>query len=209
MSHSDPSAHLPKSSTKTSTIVNGRKRISTKYSDDSELIEEYDVVTDELLLRKSRRKPLLGGEGPWTIEVGTEAKVANVDRDLIVESNTAPQLTRQDTNEEYVFRIRNLPYDKDVFSVQVEAKGADASIGAIVVRTSNKKYFKVIDITDLNRAGIKLDASNVSWEHKMNTLVIKYKKPLSLRMVEMQEKKERAAMPAVRVKDQEPRCDQQ
>jgi protein DPCD len=182
---------------KTSTISNGRKRILSRYTDESEMLEEYDVVTDELLLRKSRKQTAVGGEGPWVVEVGTEARQGNLDRDLIVESSGAPQLSRQDTPEEYVYKIRNLPYKKDVFEVTIEKRSGNA-LHSIVVRTTNKKYFKVIDIYDLQRGSIDLDVANMSWDVKFDTLTIKYKKPMSMRIVEAQEKKERAAMQSTR-----------
>ncbi|CUG86575.1 Hypothetical protein, putative [Bodo saltans] len=193
---------------KTSVISNGRKRIVSKFTDDSEMLEEYDVVTDELLLRKSRKQTAVGGEGPWVIEVGTEARQGNLDRDLIVESVGAPQLSRQDTAEEYVYKIRNLPYKKDVFEVSVEKRSGNA-LNSIVVRTSNKKYFKVIDIQDLQRGSIDLDAANLSWDVKFDTLTIKYKKPMSIRIVEAQEKKERATIQSTRSGGPDDGCKQQ
>jgi protein DPCD len=214
MSHKDPVAAAPVASLvtsrgtlkepRTSSIQNGRKRIASRFTDNTEMIEEFDVVTDELLLRKVRKPTAVGGEGTWEVEVGTESRQGNVDRDLIMESSSAPQLSRQDTTDEYVYRIRNLPYAKDVFAVAVEKRSDGTSI---VVRTSNKKYFKVIVIPDLQRAGIALDNANLSWDLKFDALVVKYKKPMSMRMVEAQEKKERAAMPSTRPKDEE--CKQQ
>lgn len=194
---------------KTATIANGRKRIHTKFVDGMEMVEEFDVVTDELLLRKVRRKPLIGGEGLWVVEVGNETKSVNLDRDMIREANTAPALSRQDTAEAYVFRIRNCPWTKDVYSVGIEQRGEVPQVGSIVVRTSNKKYFKVIEIPELQRSKVALDPSLLSWEHKFETLIVTYKKPLSMRVVEAQEKKERAAMAATRVKEDEARCPQQ
>eukprot|EP00331_Platyophrya_macrostoma_P027952 CAMPEP_0176455148 /NCGR_PEP_ID=MMETSP0127-20121128/30431_1 /TAXON_ID=938130 /ORGANISM="Platyophrya macrostoma, Strain WH" /LENGTH=215 /DNA_ID=CAMNT_0017844683 /DNA_START=10 /DNA_END=657 /DNA_ORIENTATION=+ len=195
---------------KTATISNGRKQILSKYMDGMEMIEEYDVVTDELLLRKVRRKPLIGGEGVWVIEVGSDSKKANVDRDLICESNTAPALSRQDTAEAYVFRIRNCPWGKEVYSVAIEPRGENPQVGSIVVRTSNKKYFKVIEVPELNRSKVAMDPSLLTWDHKFDTLIVTYKKPLSMRVVEAQEKKERATMSATRLKEDDGRqCQQQ
>ena len=47
----------------------------------------------------------------------------------------------------------------------------------IVLRTTNKKYFKRFDIPDLKRLGIKLDESNIAWKYQNNTLIIGYDKP--------------------------------
>ena len=47
----------------------------------------------------------------------------------------------------------------------------------IVLRTSNKKYFKRFDIPDLKRIGIKLEESEIAWKYQNNTVIISYDKP--------------------------------
>jgi DPCD protein family len=42
-------------------------------ADESELIEEYDATTNELLLRKKRKPKPLGGPGEWEYYQGEEA----------------------------------------------------------------------------------------------------------------------------------------
>ena len=122
--------------------------------------------------------------------------------DVIRESSSAPQLTRADTPEAFVFRIRNLPYEKSVFSVSVDND-------TIVVRTTNKKYFKRLEIPDLKRAGVPLDPSLLTFDVKHNTLVVEYKKPLVIRVAEDQDKKERGTMKSIRMKEEEEKCAQQ
>lgn len=205
MSHSTPpQLKQPK----TAIIADGRRKVHSSFTDGSEVVEEFDVVTDELLLRKSRRPTPVGGEGKWIVEVGLDENALrgfNPDLDLLRESSTAPVLIRKDNDEAIAFRIRNLPYPKEVFAVSV-----DDSTNTIVVRTSNKKYFKRIELPDFVRMGVKLDPSNLSWDVALNTLVITYKKHLAVRVVEAQEKKERASTAAVRLKeDGEPQCPQQ
>jgi hypothetical protein len=75
-----------------------------------------------------------------------------------------------DTKDSFQWRIRNLPYPAEVFSITIEEPD-------IVVRTSNKKYFKRIDIPDMRRLGVKLEARSLSWKLQYNTLVISYQKP--------------------------------
>lgn len=189
----------------TSVISDGRKKLQYVYTDGSEMVEEYDVITDELLVRKGRRPNALGGEGQWVYEVGQDQarRGFNPDTDLLRESNTAPQLTRKDSAEDIVIRIRNLPYPKEVFSLTIEPH-------EIVVRTSNKKYFKRIEFPDMKRAQVALKPEEVTWEVQFNTLIITYKKPVSIRVKEAQEKKERASLKAVRVQENgEPQCPQQ
>lgn len=193
---------------KSSVIRGDRKQLTSKFTDGSELIEEYDVVTDALLLRKRRTRNALGGYSDWVIEVGTEAPSRNLDRALIVEASGSPVVVRQDTKESYVVRIRNLPYPRDVFSVDVERQDGDA-VGKVVVRTSNKKYFKRLDIPDLERARIPLEASRLSFDVQHQTLIIQYKKPLSILAAEAAARKERASMPSKRVDDKNADCKQQ
>ena len=79
---------------------------------------------------------------------------------------------RKDTNERFEWRIRNLKYPKEVYNLTVDHNTQD-----IVLRTTNKKYFKRFDIPDLKRLGIKLDESNIAWKYQNNTLIIGYDKP--------------------------------
>jgi hypothetical protein len=192
---------------KTSVVQGGRKIIRSCFNDGTEMIEEYDTITDELLVRKRRSPTALGSEGPWVYEVGVDPRQRVLDRDLIAESASSPVLSRADDMEKITFRVRNLPYDASVFNVSLDF--SVKSYGEIVVRTSNKKYFKRIDIPEMVRAGVSLEQSNLSWEHKNNTLLVYYKKHLSMKVQEAMEKKERSAMPSARIKDEGPKCAQQ
>jgi protein DPCD len=193
---------------RTSVIQGDRKQLTSKFTDGSEMVEEYDVVTDSLLLRKRRSKNALGGFTDWVIEVGTEAPCRNLDRALIVEASGSPVVVRQDSKESYVIRIRNLPYPKEIFAVTVERQEGDA-VGKIVVRTSNKKYFKRLDIPDLERARLPLDPSSLSYDVRHQALIIQYKKPLSILAAEAAARKERAAMPSKRIDNNNADCKQQ
>ena len=46
-----------------------------------------------------------------------------------------------------------------------------------MLRTSNKKYFKRIEVPDMKRAGLKLEESGVAWKYANNTVIISYDKP--------------------------------
>lgn len=208
------SAVLPQlAEPKTSVITNGRKCITAVYTDGTEVVDEFDVINDTLVLRKRRTKTALGAYSDWAIEVGSEARARNVDRELILEVSGSPELIRQDSAAAYVFRIRNLPYPRDVYSVTVERTegSADAvkAAGEIVVRTSNKKYYKRIDIPDMTRARVPLEQSHVSYEVKHNTLIIEYKKHLAILAAENEARKERSALPAKRVDEKSQNCPQQ
>ncbi|KAI8846080.1 DPCD protein family-domain-containing protein [Chytridium lagenaria] len=169
----------------TAIVQDGRKKVHTDFPDGTELVEEYDLTSDDL-------KTILGATTPWTYEVGeppVAPVMAKTGELVIVESKENPTLTRKDTREEFVFRIRNLGWPKSNYLVGVEER-------RIVVRTLNKKYFTRIPIPDLDRLHPPhpLDTSQLSFDHGANTLVIRYRKPAAILQKEEAERKERARL---------------
>lgn len=151
----------------------GRKKIHTNLPDGSEMVEEFDERTDILLLRKSRRPTKMGGEGEWVFEVGQAPEAAfDPHSDMLRASSSDPIFVRKDTPECLQWRIRNLPYAVDVYSVTVDHENQE-----IVVRTSNKKYFKRVEVPDLRRLGLKLKDELLTWKHQHSTLIISYARP--------------------------------
>lgn len=71
------------------------------------------------------------------------------------------------TKNNIEWRIRNLPYPIETYSVLAEPENK-----CIVVRTSNKKYFKRILVHDLARINVVPDQGNIEFSHKFNTLII-------------------------------------
>lgn len=150
----------------------GRRKIHTTLHDGAEMVEEYDEKTDVLLLRKTRRPTRLGGEGEWTFEVGQAPEAAfDPHSDFLRASSSNPVFLRKDTPEHFQWRIRNLPYPAAVYNVTVDHEKQE-----IVVRTSNKKYYKRIRVPDLVDLGLKLSDKLLSWKHQHNTLIISYSK---------------------------------
>jgi len=45
------------------------------------------------------------------------------------------------------------------------------------LRTSNKKYYKRIEIPELKKYGLALDDKSISWKYQNETLLITYLKP--------------------------------
>lgn len=78
-----------------------------------------------------------------------------------------PILMRRNTRINLEWRIRNLPYPIETYSV-----AANAEEKCIIVRTTNKKYFKRLEIPELERIGITPVQANVEYSHKFNTLII-------------------------------------
>lgn len=159
---------------KTALLQDGRRKVHYTFSDGKELVEEYDEKTDDLVVRKWRRKTQLGGQTPWEIEIGTEhSPPSNMTAMDISESLSNPALCRKDTSRAFQWRIRNLPYPLETYDLRVEDDH-------IVVRTTNKKYFKRIEIPDMKREGLKLAQADLTYAHANNTLIIQYKKPMKI-----------------------------
>jgi len=90
-----------------------------------------------------------------------------------------PKFIPQDTAQAWAWRIRNLPYEKSVYKLSVDEEKQQ-----IVLRTTNKKYFKRFDIPTLKRNGEKLNPRAISCKYDNNTLLIQYMKPKSVLVAE-------------------------
>lgn len=139
-----------------------------------ELVEEYNMNSGDIESRKIKTFTQTGKEN-WVTEIG-DFSLQIKDKDdnfLIKESNTKnPIFIRKDSKSCFQYRIRNMPWEASNYQVEV-----DANTDEIVIRTLNKKYFKRFCISDLKRAGIKLEARLLDIEYANNTLVVSYSKP--------------------------------
>ncbi|KAI8923240.1 DPCD protein family-domain-containing protein [Entophlyctis helioformis] len=175
-------------------IQNGRKRIHTTHPDGRELIEEYDIKTDDLVVRRHRSKTALGAYTEWTYEVGEAPAVADPTSTagtglLIAESRTSPVVVRRDTKSHFVFRVRNVPWPRETYQVSV-----DVADRRITVRTTNKKYYTRISIPDMDRLGLPFNPASMAFDWGSNTLVIMYQKPQAVLDIEKAEREERRGM---------------
>ncbi|XP_068585119.1 protein DPCD isoform X2 [Cebidichthys violaceus] len=168
-----------KSSKKTALIHDGKRKIHFLFTDGKEMTEEYDLKTDELIVRKWRHKSTLGAQGQWEVEVGEPLSGP------VPSSDLEPVFLRKDTKTSFQWRVRNLPFPKDVFSVFVEP-----SDRCVIIKTLNKKYYKKFSITDLDRSQLPLDNSALSFTHANNTLIVSYKKPKEILTLEQELLKE-------------------
>ena len=82
-----------------------------------------------------------------------------------------PQFSRLDTSDCFQWRVRNLPYEESTYNISI-----DASDNKIVIRTTNKKYYKRFGIPEMDVLKMKLDIDDVSWYHRNNALVISVRK---------------------------------
>lgn len=76
-------------------------------------------------------------------------------------------MTRRVTKNSLEWRIRNLPYTLDTYSVTAEPENS-----CITVRTSNKKYYKKLAVPDLERVELLPEQGKIQFDHKFNTLII-------------------------------------
>eukprot|EP00054_Salpingoeca_dolichothecata_P000656 m.17249 g.17249 ORF g.17249 m.17249 type:complete len:196 (-) comp11089_c0_seq1:24-611(-) len=160
---------------KTSMVADGVRKVHLTFKDGTELVEEYDLKAGILLVRKWQRKAQLGGSKGWQYEVGEAPPVAS--SGLLAVSSTNPIFVRSDTSKNFEWRIRNLPYPLDIYQLTVENE-------QLVLRTTNKKYFKKFEIEDLKRCGLSLESGLASMAHANNTLIITYPKPEAILKLE-------------------------
>ena len=152
---------FPEGTKMTSINSGGRRKVHYTFPDESEMVEEYDLQTDALLVRKRRSKTILGAQGEWTYEVGEPPARVTIEGDTLRPSSSNPVLVRNDRPHCFEWRIRNLPYPKSTYSVTIDQEERQ-----IVIRTSNKKYFKRIDIADLDRARLPIEKESLSWTYE-------------------------------------------
>ena len=159
------------SAQKTALLQDGRRKVHYTFSDGSEMSEEYDAKSCELLSRRLRKKGTLGDAKAWIVEVGESNVPLLAQKEIgLMESSSNPVVSRIDKSDYFSWRIRNLPYPIDTYALSAEDRH-------IVIRTTNKKYFKKLEVTDLDRLELELDPAELTYAHANNTLIVSYRKP--------------------------------
>lgn len=191
--------------TGTSLVKSGRLVARHKYTDGTERWDEYAVDSGALLVRKWRAASSLAvaGEGLWQLEFGeepSESSRGGSGEMVVAESAAAPFLVNANLPDAWEIKVRNIFYPIETYLLSV-----DADAQQLVLRTTNKKYFKRISIPALWRANEVLDEGALSMEHRASTLVIRYRKPASI--VEAERRELDAVMSAARsAKDGDVAC---
>lgn len=183
-----------RSAEKHSMISGHCRKIHYKFPNGQQMAEEYSMETGIVQRRAWRKCKQLMGEPEWEIELGEtprqinqglgggDADNSSITNDFtLLESNTSPVITKRITKKNIEWRIRNLPYPIEVYQVTAEPNKR-----AIVVRTTNKKYYKVISLPELDRCNLLPSQANISTHHQYNTLIITYSKPSLLNEMEAQ-----------------------
>lgn len=76
-------------------------------------------------------------------------------------------LTKRITRINIEWRIRNLPYVLETYAVTV-----DAEKKAIIIRTTNKKYYKEIPMQEMSRCNLVPQQDQLKISHQHNTLIL-------------------------------------
>lgn len=159
--------NLIKNAEKKSVISGKSRKIHYKFPNGSQMAEEYSMDTGVCIRRGFKIEKTLKNTDNWEMEVGESPAGLSDDTFMLKESNTEPCLTKRITKKNIEFRIRNLPYPIETYSV-----AANPETKKITVRTSNKKYFKNITIEELERCDLLPSQANISFTHQFNTLII-------------------------------------
>jgi hypothetical protein len=127
-------------------------------------------------------------------EVGKDMNTTHV----IKPSVDSPSITRQDTKSDYSWTVVNVPWPLDIWDITTSGN-------QVFLKTRNRKYFKILRITDMDRMGISLNQESIRYNVVNNTLVVYYKKPNFVLQKEEKERNQRKEMKPI--KDQD--CKQQ
>lgn len=169
-------------------LPKGRVRLQCAWPDDPqkvEMIEEYRLHekpyrrgngrrVSELVTRKWRVKDSIKNYGPYFYEVGepTVASSGQGEAKQVRESASNPVWKSREAAEFWEWRVENIDYPVETYAVSV-----DEGKQQLVLRTSNRKFYKRWKIEELRRRGQALDLACASYEHDgASTLTIRYGK---------------------------------
>ena len=181
-----PAQVIPEGTQVSTFNAGSRKQVHYTFPDQSEMVEEFETATDRLVVRKRREKNMLGKLDDWVYEVGEPPQRLTIENDTLRPSAANPVIVRNDRPHAFEWRIRNLHYPKPTYSVDI-----DHDERQIVVRTSNKKYFKRIHIPEMDRLRLSFEDTSLTWKHEQSTLIIHYAKPHAVMKMELKARDER------------------
>ncbi|KXS22353.1 hypothetical protein M427DRAFT_141844 [Gonapodya prolifera JEL478] len=170
-------------------MVEGRHRVHTSFPDGSEIVDEYDVKTEDLVVRRFRPPSVLGRPQPWVHEVGAPpAPPTGLSDSLLTPSSSSPSVVRRDKRHFFQWRCDRCPGPKDNYIVEVDTTGR-----RVLIKTKNKKFFARLPIPDLDRAGLPFE-STVTVQHADKDggiLLVSYRKPPTILDAEERAREER------------------
>ncbi|XP_053677213.1 protein DPCD [Anopheles nili] len=166
---------LIKNAKKSSVLHGNVRKIYYQFADGREMAEEYSTETGVVLRRAWKKKSAIIQKDDWITELGEPISMGLNENDCILkESSSEPLLSKRLTRNSIEWRIRNLPYPLSTYTVTCEPDKT------ILVRTSNKKYYKKIHVEEFLRCNFVPRQEDLTVRHNNATLVITYKKPTIL-----------------------------
>ena len=96
------------------------------------MVEEIDINSNEVLGKfiilinhqfskvRKYKKPTQFGEGTWIFEIGQADNKFDPSSDLLAPSSKNPVFLRKDTDSRFEWRIRNLPYPKETYTIELD-----------------------------------------------------------------------------------------
>merc|ERR1712093_541793 len=123
----------------------GQLVVTTVWEEGNEMVEEFDPKTGQLLVRKTRSQSRVGAKSPWLFEVGEDPMRREAQEGIpgmMTASSANPIFLRFDQPKMFEWRVRNLMFPAEVYSVDVDGKD-------LVIRTSNKKYYKRFSVGEM------------------------------------------------------------
>ncbi|KAL9704230.1 hypothetical protein quinque_007748 [Culex quinquefasciatus] len=164
---------------KSSAIQGTVRKVHYNFPDGAEMLEEYSIETGVVLRRAWKNRSDLLRKDDWMVELGDPIpqglKNGGGAADggfLVKESSTEPFLSKRVTRNAIEWRIRNLPYPLSTYTISCEGDQR-----TITVRTSNKKYYKKIEVPEFQRCGFAPRQEDLTVRHQSQTLILSYKKP--------------------------------
>lgn len=168
-------------------IHNDLFELKTSFDDSSELIEVFDKngCICKQIFKPSIKSVILNDAeaSKWQMEIG---KDSTTDQNCEIRENSKnPTVARVDTHDFFQFRIRNFKDSFGKVDVSIDVDG-----DLIIVKSSNKKYYKRIYIPDLSRVvkvyeqfyhktiiKPQLNPAELEFYVKFNALIINVRKP--------------------------------
>ena len=146
-----------RSADKSSAIQSTIRKVHYNFPDGIEMLEDYSTETGMMLLWAWKARSDLFRKDEWQVELGEPIlKFLKAKSILLLEASIEPFCP-------------NLPYLRCTYTIT-----CDPEARTITERTSNKKYFKKIDVSEFQRCSVR---------HQNQTLIISYKKPeISIQM---------------------------
>lgn len=140
------------------TKPSSEKDIHITEEDGWQIVDEYGEKTPP------RRSPLPSPER--TSDIGLSQ--------VLAPSGSNPLLSRSDTEDHFQWIVENLPYPASTYCVTV-----DEVTHRIIIKTSNRKYYKRLELPELTDHGLQLNEKLLTWRHSQDTLTVSYTKPTS------------------------------